>query len=95
MIPLLYQALSCIGILLVAFQIHIIWLNRRPKINLPGPKGWPLIGLGLDLPRRPRQMLNDYRRKYGEIFQMRLGWYDWIFFNDPRDVKEVFDRKVR
>lgn len=94
MIPFLYQALSCIGVFLVGFLIHIIWLNRRPKINLPGPKGWPLIGLGLDLPRRPRQMLNDYRQKYGDMFQMRLGWYDWIFFNDPRDVKEVFDRKA-
>lgn len=67
---------------------------RRRRINLPGPKGWPLIGVGLDLPARPRKMLNTYRKKYGDVFKVRMGWYDWVFFNTPEGVKEVFDKQV-
>jgi cytochrome P450 len=94
MICLLYQTIGVIFTFLVAFQVLVLYQNRRQKIDLPGPRGWPLIGLGLDLPRRPRNMLNEYRKQYGDMFQMRLGWYDWVLFNNPRDVKEVFDRKV-
>lgn len=69
--------------------------DHRRKIDLPGPTGWPLIGIGLDLPKRPRKILNEYRAKYGDAFKIRLGWYDWVFFNTPEAVKEVFDKQVR
>lgn len=39
-------------------------------------------------------MLRKYQSKYGDAFKMRLGWYDWVFFNTPQGVREVFDRQV-
>ena len=82
------------ALLLLFLVILLADSARRSKINLPGPTGWPLIGIGLDLPARPRKMLDTYRRKYGDAFKMRLGWYDWVFFNSPEGVKEVFDKQV-
>lgn len=91
-----YSVIFC-GILAITslFVVLIVIDNAwRRKINLPGPNGWPLIGIGLDLPARPRKMLNAYRKKYGDAFRMRLGWYDWVLFNTRDGVREVFDRQV-
>jgi len=88
----LFGGLLAITLLLI---ILIVFDNaRRKKIDLPGPNGWPLIGIGLDLPARPRKMLDAYRKKYGDAFKMRLGWYDWVLFNTRDGVREVFDRQV-
>lgn len=73
----------------------VSFTGKRRKIDLPGPSGWPLIGIGLDLPARPRKLLNQWAEKYGDTFKVRLGWYDWVFFDSRDAVKEVFDRQVR
>lgn len=85
------------GVLSIALLLAVLVVidnARRSKIDLPGPSGWPLIGIGLDLPARPRKMLKGYREKYGDAFKMRLGWYDWVLFNTREGVREVFDRQV-
>ena len=82
------------GCLLLAQVAISIYNARRNRIDLPGPKGWPFIGIGFDLPKRPRKLLSEYRTKYGDAFKIRLGWYNWVFFNTPDGVKEVFDKQV-
>jgi len=86
-------AIASCGLILIRIAIAFFDPFHR-KIDLPGPRQWPLIGQGLDLPARPRQMLRKYQSKYGDAFKMRLGWYDWVFFNTPQGVREVFDRQV-
>ena len=81
------------GVVLVRIAIVIIDPFRR-KIDLLGPRGWPLVGQGFNLPARPRNLLREYQSKYGDAFKMRLGWYDWVLFNTPQGVREVFDRQV-
>lgn len=91
-----YAALTiAVGSFVLLQVVLLLSGDHRRKIDLPGPTGWPLIGIGLDLPKRPRKMLNEYRAKYGDAFKIRLGWYDWVFFNTPEAVKEVFDKQVR
>lgn len=87
-------AFSFFTVIFLYIVLIVVDNARRSKIDLPGPKGWPLIGLGFELPARPRQMLSKYRNRYGDAFKMRLGWYDWVFFNTPEGVKEVFDKQV-
>ena len=91
--------ISIVGGVLLLIQLLaaalVSFTGKRRKIDLPGPKGWPLIGIGLDLPARPRQMLDGWKKKYGDTFKVRLGWYDWVFFDSRDAVKEVFDRQVR
>ena len=90
-----YGILSCAICALAIFPVLSGALGaRRRKIDLSGPRGWPFIGIGLDLPQRPRRMLNEYRTKYGDAFKVRIGWYDWVFFNTPEGVREVFERQV-
>ena len=90
-----YVDVAIISGCLLLLQVAIAIYNaRRNRIDLPGPRGWPWIGIGFDLPKRPRKMLSEYRVKYGDAFKMRLGWYNWVFFNTPEGVKEVFDKQV-
>ena len=93
--PSFYILLAIAGCGLVLVRIAIVIIDPfGRKIDLPGPRQWPLVGQGFDLPARPRQMLREYQSKYGDTFRMRLGWYDWVFFNTPQGVREVFDRQV-
>jgi len=91
--------ISIVGGALLLIQLLatalVSFTGKRRKIDLPGPSGWPLIGIGLDLPARPRKLLNQWAEKYGDTFKVRLGWYDWVFFDSRDAVKEVFDRQVR
>jgi len=92
------------GFLFITLSITLLFISiiivtfvntaRRRKIDLPGPTGWPVIGVSLNLPSRPRKILEAYRRNYGDAFKIRMGWYDWVFFNTPEGVKEVFDKQV-
>lgn len=68
--------------------------SKTCMANIPGPSGWPVVGIGLDLPTRPRELLNKWAARYGETFKVRVGWYDWVFFNNRDAVKELFDRQV-
>ena len=68
--------------------------SKTSMAGIPGPSGWPLVGIGLDLPTRPRELLNKWAAKYGDTFKVRVGWYNWVFFNNRDAVKEIFDRQV-
>ena len=91
----MHLIIAVVGGSLLLLQVAVsLYRAHRDRIKLPGPKGWPLIGVGLDLPKRPRQTLGEWREKYGDTFKMKLGWYNWVFFNTPEAVKEVFDKQV-
>lgn len=92
-----YNVVGISFLAVVTFLGSILYLldrSRLPKIDLPGPTGWPFIGVALALPERPRKMLGEYRKRYGDAFQVRLGWYNWVIINTPEGVTEVFDRQV-
>ncbi len=39
-------------------------------------------------------MLNECRARYGEVFNLQLGWCDCVFFNTPEAAKEVLDKQI-
>jgi hypothetical protein len=39
-------------------------------------------------------LLNSWATQFGDTFKVRVGWYNWVFFNHPDAVKEVFDRQL-
>ncbi|KAF4289280.1 hypothetical protein KXX33_003362 [Aspergillus fumigatus] len=82
------------------FSQLLVWTAKYSRkkskglADIPGPSGWPIIGIGLDLPARPRKLLNSWANQFGDTFKVRVGWYNWVFFNHPDAVKEVFDRQA-
>lgn len=32
---------------------------------------------------------------YGEVFKLRVGWYNWVVINDPQAFRDILDKQVR
>ncbi|KAK7897228.1 hypothetical protein LTR67_005117 [Exophiala xenobiotica] len=91
----LVSGLFGVGVILVVAYIAIIQRKRPPKgLRLvPGPKGLPVLGNLHQLQPYPQRQLQQWAREYGEMFQIRMGWENWIFLNDPAVVKELLDKQ--
>ncbi|KAH8771704.1 putative O-methylsterigmatocystin oxidoreductase [Diaporthe sp. PMI_573] len=80
--------------ILVTAAIAIgIWIRRDRRLDImPGPKGWPLVGIGLGLPKQSAFM-HKWGLEYGEVFKLRVGWYNWVVLNSPEAIKEIMDKQ--
>lgn len=61
--------------------------------RVPGPRGYPILGNLLQLDKHPQRTLQRWAKQYGPVFQIRLGWENHIYVNDPAAVREIFDRQ--
>ena len=86
----------------VLLALLAVWLVKltlsRPKVpsglrSVPGPPGLPLIGNAHQLGQYPQRALQKWAREYGELFQIKLGYENWVFINSPAAVKEILDRQ--
>ncbi|KAI0017595.1 putative O-methylsterigmatocystin oxidoreductase [Xylariomycetidae sp. FL0641] len=60
---------------------------------MPGPKGYPLIGIGTSLPPKPHFKMREWAAQYGEVFKLRVGWYNWVVINSPQAMHEILNRQ--
>ncbi len=91
----LVSGLFGVGVVFLVAYIAFIQRKRPPKgLRLvPGPKGLPVLGNLHQLQPYPQRRLQQWAREYGEMFQIRMGWENWIFLNDPAAVKELLDKQ--
>jgi cytochrome P450 family 135 len=62
---------------------------RAPELP-PGPD-WSLLGSTIRWWRRPLQVLEHCRQRYGDTFTYRIAHEGtWVFVSDPEAVKQVF-----
>ncbi len=66
----------------------------RPLHSLPGPTPWPLLGNAPQVPRgRFHQQLEAWARRYGDIYQLRLGPRRYLVVSAPDVVGSVLRRR--
>ena len=58
---------------------------RRP----PGPKGWPLLGLALEVRRDPLGTMRRVARDYGDVVRLPVAMQDRILLNHPDLIEQV------
>lgn len=71
--------------------------------DLPGPRGLPILGNSLQIdPSRLHLFAEEWSRKYGDYFRLRLGGRDLLVIKNPeaiasvlRDRPEGFQRTTR
>ena len=86
--------LTIFAIVLAVVSISA-WLNRDRRLDkLPGPRGYPLIGIGTSLPPKAPARLREWASMYGEVFKMRVGWYNWVVINSPQAFRDILDKQV-
>jgi cytochrome P450/nitrite reductase/ring-hydroxylating ferredoxin subunit len=58
---------------------------RRTVADLPGPRGWPLLGNALALKtERVHHVLEDWARRYGPLYRFHLGRKPVVVVSDAR-----------
>ena len=75
--------------------LTITWLRRDRRLDsIPGPKGYPLIGVGYKLPPKAPAAFRKWALEYGEVFKIRVGWYNWVVINTPEAVREILEKQA-
>nr|P00187.3 RecName: Full=Cytochrome P450 1A2; AltName: Full=CYPIA2; AltName: Full=Cholesterol 25-hydroxylase; AltName: Full=Cytochrome P450 isozyme 4; Short=Cytochrome P450 LM4; AltName: Full=Cytochrome P450-PM4; AltName: Full=Hydroperoxy icosatetraenoate dehydratase [Oryctolagus cuniculus] len=93
--------LSVTELLLVSAVFCLVfWAVRasRPKVpkglkRLPGPWGWPLLGHLLTLGKNPHVALARLSRRYGDVFQIRLGSTPVVVLSGLDTIKQALVRQ--
>ena len=72
----------------------VLWLHQTKQLTtVNGPKGYPFVGIGLSLPQNAPDIFRRWAQEYGDIFKVRVGWYNWVIVNSPEAAKEIFDKQ--
>lgn len=80
---------ATVAILLYALRT----LTKKTTKGIPGPVGLPILGHTLSVGDKPQNIFRKWALQYGEVFQVQIGWYPWVFVNSPAAVKEIFDKQ--
>ncbi|KAK3390611.1 O-methylsterigmatocystin oxidoreductase [Podospora didyma] len=76
-------------------SLVVAWIKRDRRLDkMPGPKGkYPFIGIGIGLPRKSAEVLGQWAIQYGEVYKIRVGWFDWVVINSPEAMRDIFDKQ--
>ncbi|KAL2016255.1 hypothetical protein VTK56DRAFT_4031 [Thermocarpiscus australiensis] len=73
----------------------LVWLHRDRRLDtIPGPKGYPIIGVGTQLPPRAPALFRQWALEHGDIFKIPVGWYNWVVINTPEVVREILEKQA-
>ncbi|KAH6634374.1 putative O-methylsterigmatocystin oxidoreductase [Chaetomium sp. MPI-SDFR-AT-0129] len=93
----IYQAHRVISLAAVFGAVLLVatWLGRDRRLDtIPGPKGYPFIGVGAQLPPRAPVVFRQWAMEYGDIFKIRVGWYNWVVINTPEAIREILEKQA-
>lgn len=65
--------------------------RRGQHRQVPRPKGYPFFGNMHQLSCQPQRELKQWARRYGELFEIQLGWNNWVMVNSAEAIREIFD----
>lgn len=82
--------------IILASSLLIAYVRRDRRLDsIPGPKGnYPLIGVGFQLPPKAPATFRKWAEEYGDIFKLRVGWYNWVVINSPEAVREILEKQA-
>lgn len=85
------QILPFFLLAVVAAAIKILDRTDVPKIkNLPEVPGWPIFGNLIELGDNHAAKTQEWSKKYGPVFQVRMGNRRIIFANTFDSVKNLW-----
>uniref|UniRef100_A0A3P9K3K5 Cytochrome P450, family 1, subfamily C, polypeptide 2 n=1 Tax=Oryzias latipes TaxID=8090 RepID=A0A3P9K3K5_ORYLA len=83
----LHTALVASLVFLFCLQVCLWFRNLRRR--LPGPFAWPVVGNALQLGQMPHIIFSKLAKKYGDVYQIRLGCSDVVVLNGDRVIREA------
>jgi len=92
-------ALFCFVVSLTLFTLFgslfaQVYYQSRKLGTIPSPDGHLWLWGRAALPPDAPDILRGWAKEYGEVFKLRIGWYNWVVINSPEAFKEIFDKQV-
>ncbi|KAI4875129.1 hypothetical protein NFI96_000856 [Prochilodus magdalenae] len=67
-----------------------LWIrNLTHRKKLPGPFAWPLVGNAMQLGQMPHITFSKLAKKYGNVYQIRLGRNDIVVLNGDSAIRQA------
>lgn len=86
--PKLIGLVLFLGLAIVLFT----WMSRDRRLEtIPGPN---FIGLGHRLPPDAPAVFRKWALEYGDVFKIRVGWYNWVVINSPAAIREILEKQA-
>ncbi|KAG1745676.1 cytochrome P450 [Suillus lakei] len=77
-----------------AYLVKQVVTKNNPAPYPPGPRGWPLVGNVLDIPRtKPWLTFAEWGKKYGDISHIEVLGRHIIVLNSVKTTMEMLDNK--
>lgn len=61
------------------------------SINLPGPRGWPIVGSWFDLGNNWAEYFRQAAKEYGDVFKVHIGNRTVVVVNSPKAAHILFN----
>lgn len=82
-------ALVTLVVFLLCLETCLWVRNLKLKRRLPGPFAWPVVGNALQLGQMPHITFTKLAKKYGDVYQIRLGCSDIVVLNGAWVIREA------
>lgn len=89
-----YLGLATITCIAITMATTTRLCRDRRLDSIPGPKLLPLVGVGYKLPADAPLAFRRWALEHGDIFRIRVGWYDWVVLNTPEAVREILEKQA-
>ncbi|XP_054438996.1 cytochrome P450 1A1-like [Pteronotus mesoamericanus] len=83
---------SLIILVMVFIFVRVVRSKGRKQMSPPGPWSFPIIGNFLQLGDHPYLTFAEMRKKYGDVFLIRLGMVPVVVVNGMEMVKQVLHK---
>ncbi|XP_052001435.1 cytochrome P450 1B1 [Xyrauchen texanus] len=82
--------------IILFFLEACLWVrNLTFKRRLPGPFAWPLVGNAMQLGQMPHMTFSKLAKKYGNVYQIRLGSSDIVVLNGDSAIQQALIQHAR
>ncbi|CAK8686462.1 unnamed protein product [Clavelina lepadiformis] len=81
-VTLLDYAFSTVGLVTCLICLMTwLWYRKPPKYP-PGPRGFPILGVLPYLSQYPERDFAKWKKIYGPLISLPMGWQNWIVIHD-------------
>lgn len=80
---------SLIILVIVFVFVRVLRSKGKKQVSLPGPWSFPIVGNLLQLGDHPYLTFMEMRKKYGDVFLIKLGMVPVVVVNGMEMVKQV------
>lgn len=83
----------CLAVLSIGITLVLYIRSRTKRCTIPGPKGWPFIGIYPSVSHEVFKDFAELSKQHGDIFCCRFGTADVVVMNKHEIVDELFRKR--